>query len=83
VTWVYAAGFGLSAIPVAVYLRRRGRLPTFFDMFEMFGGPWSARVSHGTFVLMLATSLLVMLVVAWARGSCGTVPGPARSSPWR
>jgi hypothetical protein len=66
VTWVYAAGFGLSAIPVAVYLRQRGRLPTFFDMFEMYGGPWSARVSHDAFVQLLAAFLLVMLVAAWA-----------------
>jgi hypothetical protein len=66
VTWVYAAGFGLSAIPVAVYLRQRGRLPTFFDMFEMYGGPWSGRVSHGTFEVLLIAFLLVMLVVAWS-----------------
>jgi len=65
VSWVYAAGFGLSAIPVAVYLRQRGRLPTFFDMFEMYGGPWSARVSNGTFELLLIGFLVLMLIVAW------------------
>jgi hypothetical protein len=65
VTWVYAAGFGLSAIPVAVYLRQRGRLPTFFDMFEMYGGPLSARVSRGTLELLLISFLVVALVVAW------------------
>ena len=65
VTWVYAAGFGLSAIPVAAYLRQRGRLPTFFDMFETYGGPWSARVSNGTFELLLIGFLVLMLIVAW------------------
>ena len=65
VTWVYAAGFGLSAIPVAVYLRQRGRLPTFFDLFEMYGGPWSARVSRGTFELLLIAFLVVAVAVAW------------------
>jgi hypothetical protein len=65
VTWAYAAGFGLSAIPVAVYLRQRGQLPTFFDLFEMYGGPWSARVSHGTLELLLIAFLMVALAVAW------------------
>ena len=65
VTWIYAAGFGLSTIPVAIYLRQRGRLPTFFDMFEMYGGPWSARASQGTFELLLIAFLVVMLIVAW------------------
>jgi hypothetical protein len=47
-TWVYAAGFGISTIPVAVYLSRRGTLPTFFGLLEMYGGPWSSRVSQRT-----------------------------------
>jgi hypothetical protein len=41
VTWVCVAAFGIPAIPVAVYLVQRGTLPTFFDLFEMYGGPWS------------------------------------------
>ena len=28
-TWVYAAGFGVPTVPVAVYLMTQGRLPTF------------------------------------------------------
>lgn len=35
VTWFYAAGFGIPVIPVATYLLRRGRLPTFFDLFPI------------------------------------------------
>ena len=43
-TWMYAAGFGITAAPVAVYLLRRGTLPEFFGLFPMYGGPWSSRV---------------------------------------
>ena len=56
-TWIYAAGFGLSAIPVAAYLVAEGHLPTFMGMFEMYGGPWSARVEPRTFVALLAAFL--------------------------
>lgn len=65
-TWIYAAGFGLSAIPVAISLNRRGELPTFFDLFEMYGGPWSSRVSHGTFIGLLLLFFLLLVVVAGA-----------------
>ena len=54
VTWTYAAGFGLPAIPVAGYLLAHGRLPTFLNLFEMYGGPWSARVDKETFIARLA-----------------------------
>ena len=64
--WLYAAGFGGSAIPVALYLRRRGRLPTFFDLFEMFGGPWSSRFGNSAFVWLLMAFFVVTLLVAWA-----------------
>ena len=65
VTWVYAAGFGLSTIPVAVYLRQRGKLPSFFGMFETYGGPWSARVTDSTFVVLLMAFLVVCAAAAW------------------
>ena len=52
-TWCYAVGFGLATLPVAMYLIRRGRLPTFFDLFEMYGGPWSERVGRTAFVALL------------------------------
>ena len=66
VTWIYAAGFGLSTIPVAVYLLQRAKLPTFFDLFEMYGGPWSATMRHVTFVVLLMAFLVVNAVAAWA-----------------
>ena len=66
VMWAYAAGFGLSTIPVALYVQQRGRLPSFFGLFDMYGGPWSARLSDDEFVLRLIAFLVVMLVVGWA-----------------
>ena len=43
-TWIYAAAFGLPAIPISAYLMAEGHLPTFMGLFETYGGPWSARV---------------------------------------
>ena len=65
-TWVYAAGFGIPALYVAPYLVRNGKLPTFLDLFPMYGGPWFARVGHATFVLLLLSFLVVTLIAAWA-----------------
>ena len=65
-TWVDAAGFGGFTIPVAVYLRRRGRLPRFFDLFEMYGGRWSARFGPDAFLGLLTAFLVVTLAAAWA-----------------
>ena len=69
VTWVYAAGFGLPVIPVSVYLLSRGRLPTFFDLFPMYGGPWYARREPDKFVALLAAFLGVTGVAAWSARS--------------
>jgi hypothetical protein len=65
-TWLYAAGFGGSTVPVAVYLHRRGRLPTFFGLFEMYGGPWSSRFGQHAFEWLLMAFLAVTLSAAWA-----------------
>ena len=65
-TWLYAAGFGGATVPVAAYLRRRGRLPTFFGMFEMYGGPWSRRSHQHNFVWLLMAFLLTTASAAWA-----------------
>ena len=65
-TWIYAAGFGLTAAPVAVYLMRRGTLPEFFGLFPMYGGPWSSRMGDRTFAVLLIAFLVVTLVAAWA-----------------
>lgn len=65
-TWVYAAGFGVSTIPVAVFLLRNGRLPVFAGLFESFGGPWSARLEPRPFVGLLMAFLVVTGFAAWA-----------------
>jgi hypothetical protein len=83
VTWFYAAGFGLSTIPVAIYLRQRGKLPSFFGMFETYGGPWSARVTDSTFVVLLMAFLVVCAAAAgagwllWGGSRLGAVVGLA------
>jgi hypothetical protein len=65
-TWVYAAGFGLPTIPVSIYLLQRGRLPTFWGLFEMYGGPWSAQLFNQSLVLRLNAFLVVTVVAAWS-----------------
>jgi hypothetical protein len=65
-TWLYAAGFGITAAPVAVYLLRRGTLPEFFGLFEMYGGPWSSRLSDGLLAISLVAFLIVTMVACWA-----------------
>ena len=66
VTWTYAAGFGLPAIPVAGYLLAHGRLPTFVNLFEMYGGPWSARVDKESFIALLAVFSAGTAVTSWS-----------------
>lgn len=70
-TWVYAAGFGVPAVPVSVYLLRRGSLPWFGDLFPMYGGPWSGRLRDGQFVGLLLGYLGLVVVVARVAGRVG------------
>jgi hypothetical protein len=64
-TWLYAACFGSPAIPVAIYLHRRGTLPWFGDHFPMYGGPWFYRLDIDGFTATLMAFLGVTLVAAW------------------
>ena len=66
VTWAYAAAFGIPTIPVSVYLLQNGNLPTFLDLFPMYGGPWSSQFEDVTFVILLITFFVVLLLAAWA-----------------
>ena len=66
VTWVYVAGFGLPAVPVAVYLVKKGRLPSFLGLFEMYGGPWSAALEPNTFAIVLVGFFVLTAATAWA-----------------
>ena len=65
VTWAYAAGFGIPAVPVGVYLLQHGSLPSFFGLFEMYGGPWSSRLDDAPFVVLLAGFAGVLAASAW------------------
>jgi hypothetical protein len=67
-TWVYAAGFGLPAVPVSIYLWQRGSLPWFGDLFPMYAGPWSGRLRDGQFIALLLGYLALTAVVAGAAG---------------
>lgn len=64
VTWVYAAGFGGSALPVAAYLHSNGKLPSFFGMFDMFAGPWFERLPRERFRVLLLVFPAVTAVAA-------------------
>jgi hypothetical protein len=66
VTWIYAAGFGLSTVPVSIYLLKRGSLPSFLGLFDMYGGPWSSRFDDRIFVALLISYLPVTATAAWS-----------------
>ena len=66
IMWVYAACFGLPAIPVAVYLLRAGQLPWLFDAFPMYGGPWYNSGQPERFAAQLGAFLVVLLAVSRA-----------------
>jgi hypothetical protein len=66
VTWVYAVGFGLPAIPIAIYHLNTGRLPMFLNLFPMYGGRWSGRFSPTVFAALLVAFFLILLVTAFA-----------------
>jgi hypothetical protein len=65
-TWVYSGGFGLPTVLAAIFLLRYGRLPVFAGLFEIYGGPWYARLQTRTFMMLLMAFLIVTLVAAWA-----------------
>lgn len=64
VTGAYVGGFGISTIPVALYFRQHGRLPSFFGLFDMMAGPWSQQQSPHRFTASLAAFLVVTALVA-------------------
>ena len=65
-TWIYAAGYGIPAIPVALYLIRNSKLPSLFGLFEVYGGPWSAEVEPATFARLLVAFFGLTGFTAWA-----------------
>lgn len=64
VSLAYAGAFGIPTAPIAVYLRQNGRLPSFFGLFDMMAGPWSARQSPESFTMRLGAFFAVTSLVA-------------------
>lgn len=65
IVWAYAAGFGLPAIPISLYLLQRGQLPWLGSLFPMYGGPWSASMSPPDLAATLWVFTALSLVVAF------------------
>jgi hypothetical protein len=64
VTWVYAATFGVPAVPVAIFLAETRRLPSLWGLFDMYAGPWSSRFPDDRVIaLLLVYSGLVLAAV--------------------
>ena len=64
VTWAYAAMFGAPAVPVAIFLAEKGRLPSLWGLFDMYAGPWSSRFADDRVVaLLLVYSGVVLAAV--------------------
>lgn len=64
VCWVYAASFGLPAIPVGVFIMREHRLPWLWDLFPMYGGPWWRSLSETEFLAALAGFFVLCAVMS-------------------
>ena len=79
VTWVYAAMFGVPAVPVAIFLAKEGRLPSLWGLFDMYAGPWSSRLTDDRVIaLLLVYSGLVLAAVLsgwllWRKRKAGAV----------
>jgi hypothetical protein len=65
-TILTALGFGIPTAYVATHLLREGSLPTFMDMFPMYGGGLFERWSHELFVVLLAAFAAVLALDAFA-----------------
>ena len=64
VTWTYVAGYGAPIVPIVIYMRRNERLPSFFGLFDMMGGPWAERQSPQGLTASLGAYLAVTAVAA-------------------
>ena len=79
VTWTYAAMFGIPAVPVAIFLAEKGRLPSLWGLFDMYAGPWSSRPADDNMIERLVMYSGLMLAVSfsgwllWDRRKVGAV----------
>jgi hypothetical protein len=68
VTWVYAAMFGVPAVPVAIFVAENSRLPSLWGLFDMYGGPWSTRFADDRVIALLlvyAALVLAAVISGW------------------
>jgi hypothetical protein len=68
VTWVYAAMFGVPAVPVAIFVAENSRLPSLWGLFDMYGGPWSTRLADDRVIALLlvyAALVLAAVISGW------------------
>ncbi|MCW5874935.1 MAG: hypothetical protein KIS88_09860 [Anaerolineales bacterium] len=63
--WVFAACFGLPAVPISLYLLQYRRLPWLGDLFPMYGGPWSASMAVPQLAATLWVFAALCLLVAF------------------
>jgi hypothetical protein len=63
-TCIYAACFGVPAVPVSIWVAHNDTLPTFENFFPMYGGPWWSLFQSGTFTVVLFEFLTLTLVAA-------------------
>ena len=63
-TWAYAAMFGVPAVPVAIFLAEKGRLPSFGGLFVVYAGPWSSRLTDDRVIARLLVYSGVVMAAA-------------------
>lgn len=56
--------FGVPAVPVAIFLANKGRLPSLWGLFDMYGGPWSYRFLNDRVIALLLAYAGVVLAAA-------------------
>lgn len=66
VTWAYAAMFGVPAVPVAIFLAEKGRLPSLWGLFDMYAGPWSSQFLNDRVVALLLAYAGVALAAVFS-----------------
>lgn len=63
---MYAAAYGLPAVPVSIYVLENGQLPSLWGLFDMYGGPWAGSPIDNSFIALLLAFLALTLVAAWS-----------------
>ena len=79
VTWAYAAMFGVPAVPVAIFLAGKCRLPSMWGLFDMYAGHWSSQFADDRMIVALLVYFGLVLAAVfsgwllWQRRKAGAV----------